>query len=921
MSGGTGEVRKLGLGLVLALSVLMCGCGGSGGGGQQPPTSISVSISPSTQTQIDQGQTVDFTAAVTNDSGNQGVTWSASGSGCMGASCGTFANATATSATYNAPASVSGTLTVTVTATSVADTSKSKSSTLTVAPAPQITTTTLPKASPNVSYNATLQASGGVGTISWSLAAGSLPTGLQLNSAGQIYGTPTSSSTSDSTATLTLQVTDSSQAAGGPVSSQQSLSLTIIGVLTVVTTSLPDGTVNSPYGASIEAVGGTLPIVWSSTLTTSTACSGATLEGMPPGLVLTGSSNTNVVPISGTPTTVGSSDVTYNFCATATDSSPTPQTYSRVLSITIHPPGPLSITSTALPNGVVNQPYYAGLAATGGTPPYTWAVTSGSQPGWLTVSNLGVLSGPTPTEGTSTFSVTVTDSSTQQQQATQSLTLTVNPAAAACTSSGNEAVLNGQYAFSLSGFNAQGFLTVVGSFTADGAGNITAGEADTNGVLGAQTGNLITTAAVSSYHVGLDNRGCATLATPFGTFVTRFALGSLSSGIATKGHIMEWDYPNPNAYIASGRLSQQDPSVFSSGLSGSFVFRTLGWDPSASGGRTACIGIIVGNRAVFRSLEQYCNDAGAVASPPAFVPAGTYSTFDGNGRGTGIASVEITTPGGTTTSTTYLTLYMVSGSEFLMVNSDPFPTVSGEMQRQSPPTGGGGFTQNSLQGNMVFYLTGSSNSGAGAAVSVETATGDSSISVLTLQAYEDRLGTWQGPPPMTVTCTYTVGTNGRVTLTNPSGSDSCGINPPILYMTAANTGLLIDAASGVDIGSFEPQAAGIFSNASLSGTFFTGPTEVVSQSIGKLSVGEVTMTPGSGAAGSITGTEFVTSTTTPPASQGDSPIADTYSVNPDGTFTTGSTSPNVVGIVINSNKFVMIDDVSSAYPILFVLEK
>ena len=74
----------------------------------------------------------------------------------------------------------------------------------------------------------------------------------------------------------------------------------------------------------------------------------------------------------------------------------------------------------------------------------------------------------------------------------------------------------GQYAFNLRGYNGEGFLAVVGSFTADGNGNITAGEADTNGVLGALNGNLITSA--SSYSVGPDNRGCATLATPFGTF-------------------------------------------------------------------------------------------------------------------------------------------------------------------------------------------------------------------------------------------------------------------------------------------------------------------------------------------------------------------------------------------------------------------
>ncbi len=847
-----------------------------------------------------------FSAAVANDSGSRGVTWSASGPGCLGNSCGTFTNVTTNAATYNAPTSVSNTLTVTVTATSVADTSKSKSSTVTVAPAPRITTITLPNATPNVSYSATLHATGGVGTLSWGLVGGSLPTGLQLNSAGQIYGTPTSSSTSDSTAAFTLQVTDSSQAAAGAVSGQQNLSLTVIGVLTIITTALPDGTANSPYGASIQTTGGTLPIVWS---LTGTGCGGETLGGLPPGLVLQGTNN-SWGTISGAPTSSGPS----TFCATATDSSPTRQTYSQALSITINPTGPLTVTSTALPNGVAGMAYNARLVATGGTLPYAWSVTPGSLPAWLTLNSLGVLSGP-PTAGTSTFSVTVTDLSTPTPQtATQVLSLTINPAAAACSSSGNEAVLNGQYAFSLSGFNGSGFLSVVGSFTADGIGNITAGEADTNGVLGAQAGDIITTA--SSYHVGSDDRGCATIATSFGTFVTRFALGSISSNIATKGRMIEWDSPNSSAYIAAGQLLKQTTSAFSGGISGSFIFRTLGWDPSATGGRDACIGIIVANRAVFSSLEQYCNDVGTVASPPAFTPAGTYSTFDGNGRGTGIASVQTTAPGGTTTSTTHLTLYMVSGSELLIVNSDPTPTVSGQMQLQSVPAGGGGFTQSSLQGNMVFFLTGASGAGSGAAVSVATATADGNGS-LTLQSYENRLGVWQGSPPspLVVTCTYTAAANGRVRLTG----DSCGANPPVFYLSAPNTGLLIDAAPGVDVGLFEPQAAGNFSNSSLSGTFFAGLAEVVSQSIETLSVSEMTMTPGSGVAGSVSDIGTVTSTT---SQTEDSSIADTYTVTPaDGTFTTGSSSGAVVGIVINSNKFVRIDDLTSTYPILRVMEK
>jgi hypothetical protein len=50
------------------------------------------------------------------------------------------------------------------------------------------------------------------------------------------------------------------------------------------------------------------------------------------------------------------------------------------------------------------------LSATGGSPGYTWAITSGSVPTGLAFSNTGVLSG-TPTQtGTFTFAVTLTDS-------------------------------------------------------------------------------------------------------------------------------------------------------------------------------------------------------------------------------------------------------------------------------------------------------------------------------------------------------------------------------------------------------------------------------------------------------------------------------------------------------------------------------
>jgi hypothetical protein len=60
-----------------------------------------------------------------------------------------------------------------------------------------ITTSTLPGATFGTAYSQPLAASGGIGTVTWSLAAGSgpLPAGLSLSSAGVISGTPSAMGT------------------------------------------------------------------------------------------------------------------------------------------------------------------------------------------------------------------------------------------------------------------------------------------------------------------------------------------------------------------------------------------------------------------------------------------------------------------------------------------------------------------------------------------------------------------------------------------------------------------------------------------------------------------------------------------------------------------------------------------------------
>jgi hypothetical protein len=159
----------------------------------------------------------------------------------------------------------------------------------------------------------------------------------------------------------------------------------------VTTKSLPGGTVGQSYSASLAATGGVTPYTWSQT-------------GLPAGLIL----NATTGAISGTPTASGTSTVV----ATVTDSAG--QKASATLSLTVAPAAvPLSVTTAKLPGCHIGKAYSATLAATGGTPPYTWSTPDPSAlPPGITLSSAGKVSGTDTTQhGKFTFTVTATDAS------------------------------------------------------------------------------------------------------------------------------------------------------------------------------------------------------------------------------------------------------------------------------------------------------------------------------------------------------------------------------------------------------------------------------------------------------------------------------------------------------------------------------
>ena len=173
--------------------------------------------------------------------------------------------------------------------------------------------------------------------------------------------------------------------------------------LTIVNNSFPVGAVGQGYAQALSATGGIQPYTWSAT------------GQIPPGLVLN-----SVGTISGTPRTGG----TYAFALKVADANNA--SVSKALSIIITGPGPtpLTVTTTTLPSGTVGQSYSQTLAATGGTPPYQWAVGTGF-PTVLTLdAATGTVSGTPTAAGTFSFLVQVTDSA--KTSATGTVSLTIN---------------------------------------------------------------------------------------------------------------------------------------------------------------------------------------------------------------------------------------------------------------------------------------------------------------------------------------------------------------------------------------------------------------------------------------------------------------------------------------------------------------
>jgi hypothetical protein len=566
----------------------------------------------------------------------------------------------------------------------------------------------------------------------------------------------------------------------------------------ITTTTVPDATLDTAYTAPITATGGVPPLAW--TLSSGT---------LPAGLAL-GKSTTDTVNITGKATTAGVSTFTVTV-TDATGASNTSVQFQIVVSS-------LALTTTSpLPAGTVNA-VYPGVqfAATGGTPPYAFSVANGSNlPPGLSLSAAGDLAGTPTALGNYSFGISVTDSENPAAVITNTYTLVVNPVQ-------DLTLLTGSYAFSFSGYNASGFVAAAGSFTADGAGNITPGEAD----ITTQQGNTLYKNITGTYTAGQDGRGTITFTSITGSPTFAFAI---DTGLSGHGRLIEFDAA-PIVTRGSGRLEAQSVStcvVTGTGTntySGTFAFGGAGSASTlAAGGAgpVAFAGTFTAtppvSPATQGSLGSGEMDSNAPNNPQFGSGGNTVTGTYQSGADATHCTMAVSTSG---LANLNYDVYPVSFEEAFMIETDsnsqtsPYVTIADMKQQFGQP-----FFTGSMNGAMAGGVSGEVLSGSyrpyvsviqivpsGASFEFQLTDNDAGVVTST-----------QGTPQAV---SYTADQFGRV---DTGGFTVNGVFQPVFYLVSDDEAFVVSMLNGGPIsGHLDTQTLSSFTKASINGTLVEG---------------------------------------------------------------------------------------------------
>jgi hypothetical protein len=404
----------------LLASFVLASCGGGGDGGGGGPLNI-------TSTAADDGVVgAPYNNAVAATGGKGSKSFSITGGALPDG-----LTMSASGVISGTPAGPVGTSSFTVQVTDSAKTPATDTQALSidiVLPL-DIESVALPDTSVGEDYAGSIVAAEGTPPYAFSVSEGELPAGLSIGADGGVTGTVLPSATTE---TFTIEVSDST-------SPPQTFPYTdkVIVTLEITTGSLADATGGVEYADSIGVRGGLPPYAFELT-------GGALPDG------LEGPDPTDGT-ISGTPEPACTASNAVLTVQVTDDDTPAQSDTRAGIDLTVNP-ATLDITTSAMANARLDTAYDQRIVASGGVPPYSFAITSGSLPNQLSLNaGTGSITGTPDTLETRAFEVTVTDSC--PDTAEQALSITVDAASLGRNNSISTATVlpgNGTYSASIS---------------------------------------------------------------------------------------------------------------------------------------------------------------------------------------------------------------------------------------------------------------------------------------------------------------------------------------------------------------------------------------------------------------------------------------------------------------------------------------
>jgi hypothetical protein len=373
----------------------------------------------------------------------------------------------------------------------------------------------------------------------------------------------------------------------------------------------------------------------------------------------------------------------------------------------------------------------------------------------------------------------------------------------------SNASLNGHYAFSMHGLDLNGaYFSRVGSFFADGNGNITGALADLADH-GLTPPYLTVSYSAGTYSILPSGQGTLSLTSNTGVLQLSIVLNSASQGFLVETDLLA---------ASQGNFSLQSPAAFSqTAINGKYVFDVSGVSFSAT--NVAAISMMgeiqTDGNGMAASGVMDVNDGNAPGPSGAIsiAPGGAYQLDPANGNGANFGRGTLSMNGRS------FVFYIVDGSRMKWMEEDSSASTQGDALQQSSDIA----TQNSaFMGSFVYLINGSTSAGKFARAARFSADGNGNLGTIHLDDNNNGNAAAIQQGANLSKATYAIDPlnagSGRGTFTFTDSR--YGTFYYVFYQISPAQAVLQDVSKGtIGDGAMLAQAAGPFTNSAVAGHY------------------------------------------------------------------------------------------------------